>query len=112
MTNFSCMRDRSAVTYLSIDQDSFLKYTQAYFSIKAFYMLKIYFTTVLFKSSTKIFSDSDINHMYVFDSYMLILCKSIVSLSIHEDLHAFSKPLGLQIWSIDQFPYNIVLKQY
>ena len=51
--------------------------------------------------------------MYVFDSYiMLILCKSIVSPSIHEDLCASSKLLGLQIWSIDQFHYNIVQKQY
>ena len=51
--------------------------------------------------------------MYVFDLYMLILCKSIVSLSIHEDLHASSsKPLELQIRAIDQFHSNIVQKQY
>ena len=56
--------------------------------------------------------DSDINHMYVFDSYMLILCKSIVSPSIHEDLHASSKLLEFQIRSIDQFHNNIVQKQY
>ena len=29
--------------------------------------------------------------MYVFDSYLLILYKSIVSPSIHENLHALSK---------------------
>ena len=43
---------------------------------------------------------------------MLILCKSIVSLSIHQDLHASSKVLELQIRSIDQFHNNIVQKQY
>ena len=52
------------------------------------------------------------SHVYVFYSYMLILCKSIVSPSIHEDLYASSKPLKLQIRSIDQFHNNIVQKQY
>ena len=50
--------------------------------------------------------------MYIFDSYVLILCKSIVSPSIQEDLHASSKLLELQIRSIDQFHNNIVQKQY
>ena len=38
--------------------------------------------------------------MYVFDSYLLILYKSIVSPSIHENLHAPSETAELQIWSI------------
>ena len=38
--------------------------------------------------------------MYVFDSHVLILCNSIVSPSIHEDLQASCKPLGLKIRSI------------
>ena len=58
------------------------------------------------------FSDSDINHMYVFNSYMLILCKLIVSPSIHEDLHASFKLLEFQIRSMDQFNNNIVQKQH
>ena len=58
------------------------------------------------------FSDSDINHMYVFNSYMLIFCKSRVSPTIHGDLHASSKLLELQIRSMDLFHNNIVQKQY
>ena len=34
------------------------------------------------------------------------------TISIHEDLHASSKPPKLQIRSIDQFHNNIVQKQY
>ena len=52
------------------------------------------------------------SHVYVFYSYMLILCTLIVSPSIHEDLYASSKPLKLQIRSIDQFRNNIIQKQY
>ena len=93
MTNFGCVCNRSTVTYLPMFQGSFTKHTQACLSTNIF-MLKIaillqYCSNLIIKVILNFqwfWYKSQLYIMYVFDSYMLILCKLIVSPSIHEDL--------------------------